>query len=348
MTTPLAPAALPRGHARAPSWPQGASPADRPSRIRGDRLIAALLVAAALLGGCAVQTATLRSAPPADLPLRAELVATPFFPQTEYQCGPAALATALGAAGVAALPEQLAEQIFLPARTGTLQIEMVAGARRQGVVATRIPPTLEAALREVAAGRPVVVLQNLGLSWVPAWHYAVLVGYDLEAGQALLRSGTTEREVLALRTLEHTWTRAGAWSIVLTPPGQWPATALPAAVVEAAVGFERVAAPAQAIAAYRGALQRWPGELSLQMGLGNSRHAGGDRAGAAAAFRAAAHDHPRSVPARINLATTLLDLGDAPGALQAAREAVALDDPTWAERARATLAAVQNASSARR
>ena len=138
----------------------------------------------ALLGGCAVQTQALRASPPSDLPVRAELEATPFYPQTEYQCGPAALATVLGAAGIAADPGTLAEQVFLPARTGTLQIEMVAGARRQGAVATRIPPTLTAALHEVAAGRPVAVLLNLGLSWYPLWHYAVLIGYDLDSGDA--------------------------------------------------------------------------------------------------------------------------------------------------------------------
>lgn len=304
------------------------------------RRLGALLLAA-VVSGCAVQTEALRRAPPAGLPARAELAATPFFPQTEYQCGPAALATVLGAAGVAASPEALAEQVFLPARTGTLQIEMIAGARRQGALATRIPPTLEAALREVAAGWPVAVLLNLGLSWYPAWHYAVLVGFDLEAGNVLLRSGTTQRAVMPLRTFEHTWTRAGAWGIVATPPDEWPATVQEAAVVEAAVGFERAAPPARAALAYRSALQRWGGNLSLQMGLGNSLHAAGDRAAAAAAFRRAAAEHPDSVPARINLSATLLDLGDPAAAVRVAREAVALGDATWAARAQAALAAAE-------
>jgi tetratricopeptide (TPR) repeat protein len=301
----------------------------------------AVVLAVAGLGGCAVQTAALRQAPPPGLPAAAELAATPFFPQTDYQCGPAALATGLGAAGFAAAPEQLAEQVFLPARSGTLQIEMVAGARRQGAVATRIPATLESALREVGAGRPVVVLLNLGLSWLPRWHYAVLVGYDLGAGEVQLRSGTTRREVMALRSFEHTWQRAGAWGIVVTPPGAWPATAGAEAVVEAAVGYERAVAPAQAVLAYRAALERWPGHLTLQMGLGNALHASGDRRAAAEAFRRAASDHPDSVPARINLSATLLDLGDIAGARRAAREAVDLADPAWAERARAALAATQ-------
>jgi len=289
---------------------------------------AALFVFLALLNGCAVQTRALREQPPPDLAKSAELDATPFFPQTEFQCGPAALATVLAAAGLPADPAQLATQVFLPARTGTLQIEMIAGARRSGAVATRLPATLEAVLREVHAGHPVVVLQNLGLSFAPAWHYAVLVGYDLASGDVVLRSGTTRREVMALRTFEHTWKRSGHWAFVAVPPGRWPATAQEAAVVDAAVGFERVAPPAQALQVYRSALARWSANLSLAMGLGNSQHAAGDKRGAAETFRAAATRH-RSAPAWINLSSTLLELGDKAEALNAARQAQAVGDAAW-------------------
>jgi len=297
---------------------------------------AALFLCALLFAGCAVQTRALREHPPADLAPRAELERTPFFPQTDYQCGPAALATALAAQGLPADPATLAEQVFLPARTGTLQVEMIAGARRQGAVATRIPATLESALREVQAGHPVVVLQNLGLSWVPAWHYAVLIGYDVAEGEVVLRSGKTRREVMAMRTFEHTWMRSGAWAFVALPPGQWPLTADEKGVIDAAVGFERVAPPAQSVQVYRSALTRWPESLSLQMGLGNSLYAAGDKAAAADAFRAAATRH-RSAPAWINLASTLLELGARDAAVQAAREAVAASDDSWRSRAEAAL-----------
>jgi len=296
----------------------------------------ALLVWLLATAGCAVQTQALRERPPAGLPRVAELDATPFFPQTAYQCGPAALATALGAAGLPAEPEALTQQVFLPARTGTLQIEMIAGARRHGAVATRLPGTLAALLNEVQAGHPVVVLQNLGLSWAPRWHYAVLIGYDIDAGDVVLRSGTTRRQVMAMRTFEHTWNRAGGWAFVALPPGRWPVTAQEPAVVEASVGFERVATPAQAVAVYRSALARWPDSLSLQMGLGNSLHAAGDKPAAADSFRAAALRH-RSAAAWINLAGTLLELGSADAALAAAREAVATGDAAWQAQADAVL-----------
>ncbi len=275
-----------------------------------------------------MQTRALREQPPVDLARSAELAGTPFFAQTDYQCGPAALATVLAAAGFPADPGELGPQVFLPARTGTLQIEMIAGARRAGAVATRVPATLEAVLREVQAGHPVVVLQNLGLSWIPAWHYAVLVGYDIAAGEVLLRSGTTRREAMTMRTFEHTWKRSGSWAFVALPPGQWPVTVQEAAAVEAGVGFERVAPPSQAVAVYRSALARWPANLSLAMGLGNSLHASGDLRGAAEVFRAAATQH-RSAPAWINLSGTLLELGEKGAALEAARSAQASGDAAW-------------------
>lgn len=292
-----------------------------------------------------MQTRALQAQAPLELRLPVELTATPFFPQTAYQCGPAALATALTAAGIEADPAQLGGAIFLPARTGTLQVEMIAGARRQGAVATRLPPTLVAVLHEVRAGHPVVVLQNLGLSWIPRWHYAVLIGYDLEAGEVLLRSGETRREVMAMRTFEHTWARSGHWAFVALPPGQWPAMAEAAAVVEASVGFERVASPLQSVAVYRSALERWSDNLSLRMGLGNSLHAAGDKRAAAEAFGTAAQRH-RSAPAWINLASTLLELGDAPGALAAAREAVAVGDVRWQVQAEAVQSQALLAASA--
>jgi tetratricopeptide (TPR) repeat protein len=295
-----------------------------------------------VLGGCAVQTQALRAHTPAELVAPQELAATPFFPQTDFQCGPAALATVLAAAGLPADPQQLAEQVFLPARTGTLQIEMIAGARRQGAVATRIAPTIEAALREVRAGHPVAVLQNLGLAWLPLWHYAVLVGYDTVEGTVLLRSGATQRAEMAMRTFEHTWKRSGAWGFVALPPGQWPVVAEEASVVEASVGFERVAAATDAVLVYRSALARWPANLSLVMGLGNSLHAAGDKAAAAEAFETAALAH-RSAPAWINLAQTRLELGDTAAADHAAQRAVdaASTDTQWLASAQAVFDAVQ-------
>ncbi len=307
---------------------------------------AAALAAAAVLSGCAAlgdppQTAAILRTTPAGLPVQAELLKVPFFAQTRYHCGPAALATALADAGLPADPDKLADAVFLPAREGSLQIEMLGGARRAGAVATKLPGELEAVLREVAAGQPVVVLQNLGLEMAPRWHYAVLVGYDLAAREVVLRSGVTEREKLPLRTFEFTWARGARWAIAVLPPGRLPVTALEADALEAAIGFERAAPPLRAAAAYRALLARWPANPLAGVGLGNSLHAAGDAAGAAAAFDAVAQRHDSAV-AWNNLARLRLEAGDRTGARAAAERAVRRAEsaePAWREAARATLAA---------
>jgi Peptidase_C39 like family len=297
------------------------------------------------LGGCASSVATqsrsLRRAPPAGLPAQAELSAVPFFAQTRWHCGPAALAMVLGHAGLAQSPDALARDVFLPAREGALQVEMLAGARRHGAFAVELPGRLEALLQELAAGHPVVVLQNLSLAIAPRWHYAVLVGHDLTRSEVILRSGEVEREVLGLSTFELTWARSGYWAFVALPPGHLPVTADEAALLAAAIAFERSAPPASATRVYAALLQRWPDSLNAAIGLGNTRHAAGDLRAAAHAFEAAATRHD-SAAAWNNLAQTRLGLGDRAAAWQAALRAVEraeAAEPQWLATARQTLQA---------
>lgn len=272
----------------------------------------ACVFALCLLAGCA--TPGYRASPESgDLPVRAELADTPFFPDDSYYCGPAALATSLSAAGLPTQPEALIGQVFLPGRQGSLQIEMLSGARRQGAIATVIPPSQDALFREIAAGHPVVVLQNLGLSWAPSWHYAVAVGYDTQTETILLRSGPMKRQELSLRTFLHTWNRSERWAFVVTRPDRLPVTATPSEAVRALVAFERNAPAPAAAQAYLTGLARWPGHPTLAMGLGNALYAQGDQDGAEAVYRQVAESH-RLAAAYNNLARLLLERGHAPEA----------------------------------
>jgi tetratricopeptide (TPR) repeat protein len=292
--------------------------------------------ATSCLPGCAVfadppQTAALAAAAPVGLPARVELREVPFFPQTPHHCGPAALATVLVHAGLAVTPESLTDAVFLPAREGTLQLEMLAAARRFGALAVPLPPRLEAVFADLATGHAVVVLQNLGLSWFPRWHYAVLVGYDLAAREVLLRSGTTEREVMGFTLFERTWARGAHWAFVALPPGQLPVSAGEVDAVQAAIAFERVAPPAQALRAYDSLVARWPANFLAGLGQGNARFAAGDVAGAAAAFERVAQLHD-SAAAWHNLALMQLRLGrpaQARVAAERARVRARDAEPAW-------------------
>jgi hypothetical protein len=292
-----------------------------------------------LLAGCATQTRALLAGPRAG-PHQLELSATPFHAQERYQCGPAALAMALGAAGIDASPETLVPEVYLPGREGSLQIELLAAGRRHGALTARIEPRLDALLDELDAGHPVLVLQNLSLPIVPKWHYAVAIGYDVDSGDIILRSGTTRRMTMPLSTFEHTWSRSGFWGMVALAPGQLPATTKLEELQPALIAYEKSAPPKSAQLAYRAALQRWPNTLPLQLGLGNTAYASGDRAAAAETFRSATVAHPDNGAAFNNLAVVLGELGQLEDARAAAQTAIKLGGP-WREEAQATLRSLQ-------
>jgi len=224
----------------------------------------------------------------------------------------------------------LTEQVYLPGRQGSLQVEMLAATRRNGALAYQLAPELRAVLQEVAAGTPVVALLNLsGMKFWPLWHYAVVVGYDLEREEIILRSGPNPRRVSALGFFEFLWMDGGYWAMVAVPPNRVPSTAQEQPYAAAAAALEPVRRRA-ARESYRALLSRWPENLVGQIGLGNVEYAEGNLATAEAAFRRSVAAHPRSAVALNNLAQTLADLDRLEEAETAARAAVALGGATHA------------------
>ena len=260
------------------------------------------------------------------LPQRAEVAGVPFHAQLEQYCGPAALATVLGWSGLPTGQDVIAREVFTPGRDGTLGHDLIGAARRHGRLAVPVG-NLPALLAEVAAGHPVLVLQNLGLDWYPQWHFAVAVGYDLATKELALRSGEERRRVVPLDTFARTWARADRWALVVLPPDRLPATGDEAAVLSAAAGLERADRFAAAGAAYEAVLRRWPDSFGALIGRGNASYAAGDLNGAEAAYREALDHHPGAAVAWNNLADVLAAQGARDEALIAARRAVDLGGP---------------------
>ncbi|MBI3773827.1 MAG: PA2778 family cysteine peptidase [Gammaproteobacteria bacterium] len=279
----------------------------------------------AMLAACATppQTRQLQEIPP-SLPPHIELTETPFFPQEKYQCGPAALATVLAAQRIEVTPDQLVAAVYVPAKQGSLQVEMMAAARSYERLVYPLAPELTDLLSEVAGGNPVLVLQNVGLDWLPRWHYAVVVGYDLARGEIILRSGTYQRWVTPLSVFERTWQRSHHWAIVVVPPGRIPATAQPLTYLQAANDLETTGHAQAAYQAYQAATQRWPQHELGWMSLGNASYARGEYQSAIAAFRQAITLNNRQAAAWNNLAYALKATQCSAAAIQAVQCAVAI------------------------
>ena len=307
--------------------------------MRG-RLFASLIVVG-LVAACATAPdgPALRAA--LNIPTQAELTDVPFFAQVDYQCGPASLAMALAESGVAVRPEQLVEQVYSPAKQGSLPIGMIGGARRHGRLAYPIE-TLDDLLREVAAGHPVIVLQRLGILLAQRWHYAVVIGYDLDRDELVLRSGTERRKTMSLTAFVRSWAPGGRWGLLVLPPSEPPVTVRETIFLSAVLGLERTKQWSGAVDGYRTALTRWPDSRGALMGLGNSHYALGDLVSAERAFHQATRVHPNFAPAFNNLAHVLGEAGRRHEAIIAAERAVALGGPTEAV-SKATLAEIRQA-----
>lgn len=269
-----------------------------------------LIVAVFLLASCTGNRPALDSLPgAADRPPVLELSDTPFFPQQAYQCGPAALATLLVGSGILVTPDALAGKVYLPKREGSLQLELVAASRRYQRLPYRLEPELPTLLAELQAGRPVLVMQNLGLASYPVWHYAVLIGFNVTDNTVVLRSGDRERVVMKTGKFMRTWELADNWALVTLRPGEFPVDPDESRYLQAVAALESAGKPGSAIAFYQAALQRWPNSTLAMFGLGNSYYLQGDLQQAQAQYRRLLAVQSGNTAARNNLAQVLADRG---------------------------------------
>jgi tetratricopeptide (TPR) repeat protein len=262
-----------------------------------------------LLPACVSRTPFIPASLPPAASSRVELADTPFFPQDKYQCGPASLAMVLGASSVSVTPEALVPMVYLPGRKGSLQVEMQAAPRKFSRLAYPLSRNPVAILAELNAGRPVLVLHNYGLPFLPRWHYAVVVGYDAATDKFILRSGKKARQEWRARTFMVAWHNGGRWALVVLRPGEMPASANSSQYLEAAADFERSATPAESRLAFDAAVRRWPGEALAWIGRGTADYRAGNVSDAARDYAEALRLDAGNAGARNNLAQSLLDLG---------------------------------------
>jgi hypothetical protein len=264
-----------------------------------------------LLAGCAQlvpQTIALRTGWPEGVPPTIEWTGVPFFPDEDYNCGPATLASVLKYTGVDVSIKPLISQVFLPSRQGSLQVEMLAAPRHYGWISYQLQPRYPDLLREVAAGNPVIVLQDVGPLFTQ-WHYAVVNGFDYPSGTLYMRSGTRPREKIPFTYFERTWIKGGYWAMVAMPPDRIPVTATEDRWMSAVLAMTRTGGAESATKAYAAALKRWPDNLPAAIGLANEYHSHGDFPGAVKVLKTAQQRHPQSVIVINNLAQALSDQG---------------------------------------
>ncbi|MGO1462111.1 MAG: PA2778 family cysteine peptidase [Marinobacter sp.] len=237
------------------------------------------------------------------------LTEVPFYPQAQYQCGPASLAMMLNTQHAGATPDELVSKVYLPERKGALQVEMVAAARQYGMLVYPLAPRLNSILEEVRAGNPVLVLQNLRFGWWPQWHFAVVIGYDKEDKTLILHTGTEEHYRQPASGFMATWDRSERWARVMLPAGQIPETAEPLTYLMAAHDLETTDQTAAATSAYQAAVDAWPDQPAALLGLGNLAYQQGQWSEAEDYYRTMTEKFPDINAGWHNLNEALLEQG---------------------------------------
>lgn len=261
-----------------------------------------------------------------------ELEDVPFHSQVTDQCGPAALSSLLNYVGVQVSPEDVRSLVYIPERQGSLQLELMAATRYFGRIPYEVDPKLSALVAELESGRPILVLQNLGVTLAPIWHYAVVVGYLADEQKFVLRSGDRRRLLMKARTFSRSWKRGNYWAIVAFKPGELPANVVAKRYLRSVAAIESIGDSANAIPAYRIATQRWPQSSIAWLGLGNASYTQGEFSEAEEAYRKVLEIKPGDAIALNNLSQVYLKSGcrdDALATINAALSGVDESDTVY-------------------
>jgi len=172
------------------------------------------LCALILLHGCA--------SGPAALPRGAKILSdVPFFPQEDYQCGPAVLATAINywyarsGSAVRTGVDEIARAIYSPGARGVLPADLEKYPKKKGFVTEQFTGSISRLRESIDRGIPVILLVDYGLSLYRLDHFLIVTGYTGDG--IIVNSGREERQVVPNSDLEKAWKKTGYWALRLFP-----------------------------------------------------------------------------------------------------------------------------------
>jgi ABC-type bacteriocin/lantibiotic exporter with double-glycine peptidase domain len=141
----------------------------------------------------------------------------PFVKQTEYDCGPAALASVLSFHGKAAELERIMASVYLPQLRGTLPMDLERYAKDEGFKTSSSAGTAAVLKTAIASNNPVICLLDLGFGFYRQPHFVTVIGFDDVNGLFIMHDGGTPNKTMLYEAFEKKWVRGGKWMIVITP-----------------------------------------------------------------------------------------------------------------------------------
>lgn len=175
-------------------------------------LLLPALLAAALAPGCTLFVSVPDLEPLPERHIRLDAVA--YVPQqADWDCGPACLATLLRHHGHHVTLDQVKARLKRAASGGTLWLEMLFGARQNGLRARLIDGDINRLRRRLFGRQPVILMLHNApdiVTWIVKrqGHYVVAVGYDDDDRELILHTGRSSFATMSYRRLQLQWSRA--------------------------------------------------------------------------------------------------------------------------------------------
>lgn len=139
----------------------------------------------------------------------------PFFPQSDFQCGPSSLAGVLNYYGKNISPSHIADKIFREKVRGTLSIDMALYARELGFFVEWYEGDLKDLRKNIDSNRPLIAMVDLGLGPVQKPHYLVVVGYEPKG--VIVNSGAHQHKRVPWNRFQNQWNRSNFWTLRIHP-----------------------------------------------------------------------------------------------------------------------------------
>ena len=233
-----------------------------------------------------------------------KIIPVEFISQTEYHCAPSTLTMLIHHLGLPNTLVQVTDMLYTPDAKGTFQNDVLAATRRLGLIAIPVKK-LKNLMTEINNENPVLIFQNLGLSWIPKWHYALVTGYNLDKNQMILHTGEMRNFPMKISTFERIWSRVDDWGLIIVKPGTIPATSTEEDMIASTAGLENAGQLDLAITSYEKILTKWKESLGALVGLGNIFYKKDDYNKSQAYLKQATTLHPKAAGAWYNYALVL-------------------------------------------
>lgn len=137
----------------------------------------------------------------------------PFYPQDDYQCGPASLAGVMNYWGLNITPDEIAKAIYSESARGTLTIDMLIYTNKKGLYAVQYSGSWDDLKTKISNRYPLIVLVDYGFSVYQANHFMVVVGYNDDG--VVVNSGRTEHMFIDKEKFLKAWERTNYWTLLI-------------------------------------------------------------------------------------------------------------------------------------